>query len=73
LDQHLHDHWGALKVIQSSLNDSSIRVGHVIALVERAQKLQSSGKVKDFNFDSLLKDRAFSKAEEVSAKFFLNF
>ena len=66
MDQHLHDHVGAIEVIQSFLKDRYVRVGHVIALVERAQKLQSSGKVKDLNFYSILEKYDFSKAKEVS-------
>ena len=38
----------------------------MFALVERAQKLQATGKVKDFDFDAILKDFDFSKASEVT-------
>ena len=73
LDQHLHNPVAALQVVQSSLQDDYVRVGHVIALVERAQKLKTTEKLNEFDFDELLDPFNFMKAKEVGRALFFSF
>ena len=66
LEQHLGKPHDAFEVIKQGLSDRYVRVGHVISLVERLEKIKSSKKAKGYDFKELLNQHSFKKASEVT-------
>ncbi|CAK8681542.1 unnamed protein product [Clavelina lepadiformis] len=66
LEQHLGKPHDAYEVIKQGLSDRYVRVGHVISLVERLEKIKSSKKAKGYDFKELLNQHSFKTASEVT-------